>query len=72
MRALNGDNLVLFRLQLIDIEEIILKRLSSVKCPIFIDYVGKSPYSSLPSSIPVKRLRVLRVSSMLEALWQQE
>ena len=67
------DGIEIRRLQLVDTEGILLERiLSRVKSPDLIWVCWKEcPYSSLPDWIPMKKLRVLRVSGRtLKTLWQ--
>ena len=69
------DRIQLRSLELVDTEGILLERiLNSVKFPDLLSLWWKQcPYSSLPSWIPVKKLRVLRVSgSTLQTLWKPE
>ena len=69
------DRIQLRRLQLVDTEGILLEHiLKSVKFPDLLSLWWKQcPYSSLPSWIPMKKLRVLRVSgSTLQTLWKPE
>ena len=69
------DGINMRRLQLLDTEGILLERiLKSVKSPDLLSLWWKQcPYSSLPSWIPMKKLRVLRVSgTTLQTLWKPE
>lgn len=63
------------RLQLLDIEDDVLDRILrrvEISNLIWL-HLNKCPSSSLPSSIPLKNLRVLQVSGyQLETLWQDE
>ena len=63
------------RLQLLDIEDVLLDNIlpkTQSSNLIWLRW-NKCPYSSLPSSIPMKNLRVLHVSGdKLETLWEEE
>lgn len=69
------DSIQMRKLQLVDSVSSLLERIMrGVKSPNLIWLRWRDcPYSSLPSWIPLKNLRVLQVSgSILETLWQQE
>ena len=78
MRSLQldaSDGIQTSRLQLVEYESILLKRiLSRAESPNLLWLSWKEcPYTYLPSWIQMENLRVLQVSNCsLETLWQQE